>query len=132
MSFTRSILNRMRARDIKSLHKMYDSLSLESKRIFHPGFIGFRSISFRWLVAQIILIASTIKSTRNLPIYMPIVAISERKEIAGFAYLFVKRRFFRKDVQDSLGIVVKKNHEGKGIGSRLMSVLLMLARREKN
>jgi len=117
---------------------MYDSLSLESKRIFHPGFIGFRSISFRWLVAQIILIASTIKSTRNLllrfylPIYMPIVAISERKEIAGFAYLFVKRRFFRKDVQDSLGIVVKKNHEGKGIGSRLMSVLLMLARREKN
>ena len=39
--------------DILSIHKMYESLSDESKKFFYPGFIGLKLKSLKWLFAQI-------------------------------------------------------------------------------
>jgi len=130
-------IREMRLSDLKSLHSMYDSLPDEDKRFFHPGFLGYKSISFYWLLFQPILVLSSFKSIRRLllvlsPIvFLPLVAINKKGMVVGFAYLKINRRLRNGCLHSSLGIVVEKSSRGIGLGSELMERLLELARKEK-
>jgi hypothetical protein len=72
---------------------MYDSLSEEDKRFFHPGFLGYENISFWWLLSQIALFLSSIKFLRKIllhlfpfSVFLPLV-VSDQNNIVGFAFL---------------------------------------------
>jgi ribosomal protein S18 acetylase RimI-like enzyme len=114
---------------------MYDSLSEKSKFFFHPGFLGFKDISFRWLFYQIILFLSTLRFPRKillrlLPIYfLSLVARDENNNVVGFAFLRIEGRL-RKGFFAELGIVVHEGHRGRGLGSKLMESLLKQAQEE--
>ena len=68
------IIREMHITDLHYLHHMYDSLSEEDKRFFHPGFLGYKNISFWWLLSQIALFLSNIK--KNVAISISIFCFS--------------------------------------------------------
>jgi len=122
---------------IPSVHRMYDSLSEESKRLFHPGFLGLTSISARWFLAQMALLASSFRClrkvlTRTFPLAVILysVAINQRNEVIGFAFIKVKKRLFKEGFLGELGICVREDRQGREIGSKLMENLIGLARKE--
>ena len=124
--------------DIYQLHKMYYSLSETSKRYFHPEFLGFALVSPYWVVLQILLCLSTIRSFGRLfvrifreSILFPIVAVSKtRNEIVGFAYLILRGRVSGKQRMAGLSIVVRDDFQGVGIGSMLLRLLLAKSAKE--
>jgi len=115
---------------------MYDSLSDESKRFFHPGFLGYENISFWWLLSQVALFLSSIKFLRKILLHLLPHAVllslivSDQNNVVGFAFLKIKRRLFNGHFSAELGIVVDEVHRGKGLGCKLMENLLKLARQE--
>jgi len=129
-------IRKLRISDIYTLNKMYDSLSEESMRFFHPGFLGLKSISFGWVLAQFALAASSFAFFRKvlLHIYPPSVflAIVSTKfgEITGFAFVKVKSRNKKMSHIKELGIFVRDCWQGRGIGTELMKHLLELAKKE--
>jgi hypothetical protein len=91
------IIREVRISDLHSLHKMYDSLSEDSKRFFHPSFLGYENISFRWLLFQIALFPSSVKFLRKIllhlflySVFLPLV-ISDQSNVVGFAFLKIKK-----------------------------------------
>jgi ribosomal protein S18 acetylase RimI-like enzyme len=115
---------------------MYDLLSEDSKRFFHPGFLGYENISFWWLLAQVALFLSSIKLLRKIllhlfpySVFLPLV-VSNQNNIVGFAFLKIKRRLPSGHFSAELGIVVDEVHRRKGLGSKLMENLLKLAQQE--
>lgn len=130
------MIREMRIADLNPLHKMYERLSEESKRFFHPGFLGYDNISFGWVLYQIILIFSCIKPIRRvLKRFFPkLVILSlvgvEKKEIVAFGYLKINRRLNNKYYQATLGICVDEAFRGKGLGSKLMRSLIETAKKE--
>jgi ribosomal protein S18 acetylase RimI-like enzyme len=115
---------------------MYDSLSEDSKRFFHPGFLGYKNIGFWWLLSQMALFLSSIKFLRKMllhlfpySVFLPLV-VSDQNNIVGFAFLKIKRRLLNGHFSAELGIVVDEVHRGKGLGSKLMENLLKLAQQE--
>jgi ribosomal protein S18 acetylase RimI-like enzyme len=115
---------------------MYDSLSEETKRFFHPGFLGYENISFLWLVSQIQLFLSCVKFLRKIllttfphVVFLSLVVINQNR-VGGFAYLKIARRLPNGHFSATLGIVVDEAMRGKGLGSRLMESLQKLARQE--
>jgi len=132
-----TVIRELQISDIIPLHKMYDSFSGESKRYFHPGFLGLKSISFRWFLAQTSLATSAFKPLRKLllrvytpPVFLSIVATNEFNEIVGFIFTKVKGRGSKKNFLGELGIFVREDCQGRGVGSKLMESLIKLARRE--
>lgn len=124
--------------DFIKLHEMYDSLSDESKCYFHPGFLGFRSVNSRWFLSQILLLSSSIcflKETlvRVCPrlVFLPLVVISDRNEVAAFGFVKLRGRLANSYFLAELGIVVNTPYQGKGIGSELLENLLTLAKTER-
>jgi len=61
-------IREMRLSDLKPPHSMYDSLPDEDKRFFYPGFLGYKSISFYWLLFQMILVLSFFKLIKSISI----------------------------------------------------------------
>ena len=125
-----------RITDLWYIHRMYDSLSPESKRFFSPGIFGFRSISLYWFLAQGALILSSITLTRRLlrrvyakaSIFM-VVAVevqSHSNRLTGFAYL----RGDESPGELSFSICVDDSYQGQGIGSNLMDKLIRWAERD--
>lgn len=79
--------------NLYSLHKMYASLSEESKRFFHPGFLGYENINFWWFLSQMALFLSSVKFLRKIllrlfpySVFLPLV-VNDQNKIVGFAYL---------------------------------------------
>jgi len=64
------IIRKMQVKDLHFLHRMYDSLSEDSKRFFHPVFLGYESISFWWLMSQIALFLSSVKFLRKTLLHL--------------------------------------------------------------
>jgi ribosomal protein S18 acetylase RimI-like enzyme len=130
------MIRELRVTDLHSLNKMYDSLSEESKRFFHPGCIGYKNINFLWLIFQIELLLSTIKILRKIllrvfpsAVFLPLVAIKQNK-VVGFAYLKIEKRLNNRYFSATLGIGIDEAIRGKGLGSQLMENLLKLAQEE--
>ena len=137
MLSTTYTIRELQIKDILPLHKTYDSLSEETKHFFHPGFLGLKTISFLWFLAQVGLIASSIKTLRKLlsrifpfPVFLSIVAVNEQNEIIGFAYLKVKNLLPSRNLSANLGMIVVDNYQDRGVGSGLMKALLRLAKKE--
>jgi ribosomal protein S18 acetylase RimI-like enzyme len=130
------IIREMRITDLHFLHRMYDSLSEDSKCFFQPGFLGYENISFRLLLSQMALFLSNVKFLRKIllhifpySVFLPLV-VSYQNNVVGFAFLKIKRRLPNGHFSAELGIVVDEVHRGKGLGSKLMENLLKLARQE--
>jgi GNAT superfamily N-acetyltransferase len=103
---------------------MYNSLSDESKRYFHP----FRPY---FLLKWTTLALSSIKILRKLLLkvaphllYITVCGLY-LNEIVGFAYIKLKNRYYGK-----LGMGIRDDFQGMGIGSKLMDSLISLARKE--
>jgi len=111
---------------------MYNSLSEKSKFYFHPGILGFESLSIRWFLAQVALAFSTQKTLRRLlskiipkSCFLSVIAINAENEIVGFAYIELISRSI-----GGLGLIVKDNYQGRKIGTFLMKYLLSMAIKE--
>jgi len=132
------VVRELKLSDILGLHFAYNSLSHRSKYFFHPGFLGFESINFRWFLIQVALAASTFKLLRKLllhicpfAVFLPIVATNQFSEIIGFAFIKVEGRISNiKVFFGRLGIYVRDDCQGKGVGSKLMKGLINFARKE--
>lgn len=130
------VVRKLKLLDILKLHSAYNSLSHRSKYLFHPGFLGFEFISFRWFLVQVALATSTLKPLRKLllhicpsAVFLPVVATNQFNEIIGFAFIKVERRI-SKGFFGRLGAYVKDDYQGKGVGSKLMKSLINFARKE--
>ncbi len=126
----------LRLRDFWSLHKMYDSLSTESRRYFHPGIFGTKSKGVNWFLAQInLLLSLTPLKYLILRIYPRavffIVGAFERSRLIGFAYLKVCELSSKGGLITDLGIAIKDNYQSRGIGSKLIRALLNTAKKMK-
>jgi ribosomal protein S18 acetylase RimI-like enzyme len=117
---------------------MYDSLSMESKLFFHPGFLGFKNITSVWLKCQLRLLPSSIKSIRKclrktLPHFplLALVAVNEKNEVIGFAYLTISKQHSTANrLSAELGIGLKDDYQGMRLGSRLMDELIKSGKNE--
>jgi len=130
-------IRKLRITDIYALNKMYDSLFEESKRLFHPGFLGFESINLNWLLAQLALAASSFAISRKplirihpLTTFLAIVSTDKSGKIIGFAFVKRKNRSVAESLLGELGICVRDDYQGKGVGCELMARLLELVKNE--
>lgn len=125
------------ATDILSLHKMYWSLSEESKKFFRPSFFGRKS--FRWLLANFALLISTIVPLKKLLMrlfpriitIMAVIAINDNNEIIAFAYLNIKERLANGKYLAGFATCVRDDYQSRGLGSKLTEHAIELVRREK-
>lgn len=135
------IIRELNVKDIPKLHRMYDNLSLESKCFFHPGFLGFDSINFKWIILNVALFLASFKVVRSillkmapLTVFFSLIAIHKSGVIVGFSYLKIKKLLRIKGSKcysAILGIVISESYRGKGLGTLLMNELLRLARKNK-
>jgi ribosomal protein S18 acetylase RimI-like enzyme len=123
------------ATDILSLHKMYRSLSEESKKFFRPTF--FRKKSLQWLLANFALLISTINLIkmvlmRVFPriIFTAVVALNDKNEVVAFAYLNIKQPLVDGKVSAGFAACVRDDYHCKGLGSKLTKFMIDMARRE--
>ena len=123
----------MRIKDIQSLHKMYDSLSDRSKQFFPTRILGYKLLGIHWSIGQIILIFSTISFTRKILkrikgefAYRIILAKNKDNNVVGFAYLLGPvdmDKFY-------LGVCVQDSYHRQGIGTKLIRIIINLAKEE--
>jgi ribosomal protein S18 acetylase RimI-like enzyme len=132
------IVRELRITDIYKIHKMFDSLSEENKNLFHPGFLGFESVTFEWFLAQFALVASSFTVSKKLllrvypfSVFLAIVSTNKLGEIIGFAFVKIKKRTSKENFLGELGICVRDNCRGKHVGSALMKSLVTLAKNER-
>lgn len=125
------------ATDILSLHKMYWSLSEESKKFFRPSFFGRKSL--RWLLANFTLLISTIIPLKKLLMRLfpriitivAVIALNDINEIVAFAYLNIKQRLANGKYLAGFATCVRDDYQSRGLGSKLTAHVIELARREK-
>jgi ribosomal protein S18 acetylase RimI-like enzyme len=129
------VIRQLRARDIGSINKLYDLLSNESKRFFHPDFL--EKSSPRSLAVQAALILSTFKMIRIIELntipklcFLSLVIVDERDKIIGFAFLKFQKRLAHSGHSAELGICINDKYQGGGLGSALMSELLDLGKKQ--
>jgi len=124
------VIRELKIWDIVKLYKMYNSLSDESKRYFHPfpemAFNNPYSL-FTWTTLALssikILRKSLLKATPRL-LYITVCSLC-LNEIVGFAFIKLKNRYYGE-----LGIGIRDDFQGMGLGSKLMDNLIKLAQRE--
>jgi L-amino acid N-acyltransferase YncA len=116
---------------------MYDSLSYNTKLLFHPGFLGFEEIRPSWFLFQLGLILSTFVECKNVLkrvcpqlVFVSILATDLRNQIVGFAFIKLEKRLPNGRFLGELGIAVTDEHQGKGVGKKLMSRLISHAVKE--
>jgi len=124
------VIRELKIWDVIKLYKMYNSLSDESKRYFHP-FPETAFYSPYFLLTWTTLALSSIKILRKLLLkvaphilYITVYSLY-LNEIVGFAFIKLKNRYYGE-----LGIGIRDDFQGMGIGSKLMDSLISLARKE--
>jgi ribosomal protein S18 acetylase RimI-like enzyme len=116
---------------------MYDSQSEDTKRFFHPPFLGTENIGLKWLLVQISLCLSRIRVLRKMLLLLfpcfclSTLVTSNQDNIVGFVFLKIKKRLNNGGFSAELGLVIDKAHRGRGLESRLMERLLKMAWQEK-
>jgi RimJ/RimL family protein N-acetyltransferase len=114
--------------DVIKFYKTYKKLSEETKHYFHPFPESFRGVFTVWVPLSL----SSVKIFRKILEYMKphfvysAVVCDYQNEIIGFAFI----KHTRIKHVGNLGIVVREDFQGMGIGSKLMNSLIALARRE--
>jgi RimJ/RimL family protein N-acetyltransferase len=128
------IIKEYQVSDFYQIHKMYDSLSDESKHYFHPKIFGFKSVNLLWYLNQLALFFSSIKVIKKGLLrlyprsnYFLVLAVNE-KELLGMAYLKIKRPYSNGFLA-SLGMVVIDRLHGRGIGSKLLNNLIYISKK---
>jgi ribosomal protein S18 acetylase RimI-like enzyme len=132
-----TIVRELRITDIYAINRFYDSLFDESKRLFHPGFLGFESITPNWVLAQFALVASSFAFSKKLllriyPLAAFLVMVSTDKSgtIVGFAFVKHRSHKVKERLIGELGICVRDDYQGKHVGSELMDRLLAQVKNE--
>ncbi len=119
------------------VNKMYDLLCEEDKRFFHPGFLGFESISLNWFLAQFAFVASSFSFSKKVLLrfypfaaLLAIVSTDKSGKIIGFAFVKRRSRSLKENFLGELGVFVRDGYQGKHVGSELIDRLLKLAKNE--
>lgn len=133
----------MNIRDLKindffQLHRMYDSLDEDKTKLFFDLYwLGLKSKSPKWFLAQVPLFLSTIEIFRKIIIslYPYILFLSkvaeENKKIIAYGFLIIRKRFNKDSFSAELGIAVKENYQRQGVGSKMMEELIKFAKKER-
>jgi len=115
--------------DLIKLIRWYRNLSNESKHFFHP--FPETLLNPRFFITWIVLSLSCIKFLRKIFLkilpqltYISVCSVY-LNEIVGFAFIKLRNRYYGE-----LGIGVRDEFQGMGIGSMLMEILIALARKE--
>lgn len=124
--------------DVLSLHRMYRSLSEESKKFFFASFFEFTGL--KWFFSNLALLLSTFAIIRRFLAYLwpktassALVAVDNRNELIGFVYLRLKERSIKgnRNHRAALGICVRDDYQNAGLGSNLLDLAIELAEKEK-
>lgn len=119
-------------KDLVSVHRLYCSLSEESEKCYNSKIYG-KPKSLIWFPAQLALIISHL-GFRNIllkiyPKYLYFItgAFDKSGNLVGFAH-FVLHGYSLDNKQIArVGIAVRDDFQGQGIGSQLLSNLIDLA-----
>ena len=121
------------------LHKIYASLSYESKLFFHPTYFQ-PKLRLSWVILETLLIVSCFYAIRKillrflpkLPagarVFLSLIALNSKSEIVGFVTLQIMYQRSEGGSVGRNGIVVREDYRGKGLGSQLMRCRNNLAR----
>jgi len=111
--------------DIVKLINCYHYLSERTKRFFHP--FPENRFNFTWIILSL----SCLKTIRRLLlkivprfVYLSLCSIY-MNELVGFAFIKLANRFYGE-----LGIFVRDDCQGMGIGTKLMDRLIKMAKKE--
>lgn len=128
-----TMIREVKISDILSIRRMYECLSAESKRFF---FNSSKPISLQWLTLQLTVFSSTLKVLRKhllrvypYSVFFWFVAVNEQGEVVGFAFLKVEKRLLKGGCLAELGICIRDDYQGRGLGSKLMEYLIADARK---
>jgi len=131
------VIRELRALDIFSLDKMYDSLSDKSKLFLHLGYLGFESVGFSWFPMHLALFLSSIVVVRRvLKRFFPslvlfsLIIVDEKNYLIGFSLLKLKERLKHDAWWAELVMGLRDGYQGKGLGSKLMRATINRARSE--
>jgi len=127
------ILRPMRVTDLLCIHRMYDSLSHESKLFIPSRIFGLENKSWYWVLGQAALIFSCNGFSRaflrwvypRASFFLVVAKKVGGEGILGFAYLRAEKpkgNFF-------LGIAVKDAYHEMKVGSRLTEELITRAKK---
>ncbi len=122
--------------DFLLLHKMYSSLSEESKKFFHPSFLEFTDL--KWFLGNLALLLSTSFAFRRFIVYLwpkavsfSFVAVNAQNELVGFVYLRLEERLVNDSYTSAVGICVRDYFQSAGLGSHLLGLIIALAKKRK-
>ncbi len=128
-------IRELRALDIFSIDKMYDSLSDRSKLFLHLGYLGFESVGFSWLQIHVALFLSSItiirKSLKHLCpylVFLPLIVVDEKDCLIAFVFLKLKGRLKYDGWWGELVICVRDGYQRRGLGTELMQATINMAR----
>jgi ribosomal protein S18 acetylase RimI-like enzyme len=122
----------LKVKDLVSVHRLYCSLSPQSEKCYNSLIYG-RPKSFIWFPAQIALIISH-TPFRNIVlkiyakyIYFILGAFDKSDNLVGFAHFVLHGHSNDNKLIARVGLAVKDDFQGQGIGSYLLSNLIDLA-----
>jgi len=131
------VIRELRALDIFSLDKMYDSLSDMSKLFLHLGYLGFESVGFSWFQIHVALFLSSIRVIRKVLkrlfpflVFFSLIIVDEDNTMIGFSLVKFKGRLKRGGWWAELIMGLRNDYQGKGLGSKLMIATVQQARSE--
>ena len=125
ISSKNTICRELRLSDLPKLYRMYAYLSEETKKYFHP--FPEKIFSVASLKTWVPLTLSSIKPLRKIlrkllpfSVYISICCLCSN-EIIGFAFIKLRNGHY-----GGLGLVIRDEFQGMGIGSKLMTYLITL------
>lgn len=130
MMYTIRVLN---LRDLLSAHHLYDSLSANSKQYYNSIIYG-KPKKPLWFLAQIALVishtpfAKIIRRFYPKYLYFIVGAFDEQNHLLGFAHFVLHGYSSNGKLIGRLGIAIKDEFQGKGLGTKLMEKLIQLAK----
>lgn len=120
-------------RDILSAHLVYNSLSTNSKQYYNSIIYG-KPRRPLWFLAQIALIishtpfAEIIRHVYPKYVYFIVGAFDEQNHLLGFAHFVLHGYSSDGRLIGRIGIAIKDEFQGKGLGTKLMEKLIQLAK----
>ena len=112
--------------DLFSIHRMYSSLSAESKSSFHPIFLQ-PKLRLSWLLDETLQVLSCVSFVRNLlmkifprAVYLSLVVLNSQQKTVAFTYYKLRKRLAGNGFEAEGGTVVKDDYQGRGLGLELL------------
>lgn len=112
--------------DVIRLQKMYNSLSKESKLLFHPPMFQ-KNFGLPKISQQLMLIFSCFPLARRIflkvfprAVIIALVVIDKKQDILGFTYLQITGKLPRYGYAARAGTAVRDDYQGKGLGYRIL------------